>query len=174
MIIELGGTAMQLHKSHEGFKDLVLITAEYLGLDPTIVEKDYWITHSLYHLSKSEYKDIVVFKGGTSLTKCYEDLHRFSEDIDIALLTNGMNKSQVKKTISKIEEVMSASLKHGEFEEERKSGDYRYTQFTYESLFTGALMELHPNIRFELTSFMHPHPFELREVGSFVQRYLSE
>lgn len=174
MIIELGGMAMQLHKSLEDFRDLILLVAEDLGLDPTIVEKDYWITHSLYHLSKSKYKEVVVFKGGTSLTKCYEDLHRFSEDIDIVLLTNGMSKSQVKKTISKIEEVMSESLLPGEFVEERKSGDYRYTQFTYESLFTGALKELYPNIRFELTSFMQPHPFELKEIGSFVQRYLSE
>ena len=110
---------MQLHKSTEDFRDLALITAEYLGLDPTIVEKDYWITHALYHLSKSEYNDVVVFKGGTSLTKCYKDLHRFSEDIDIALLANGMSKSQVKKTISKVEDIMSTGLKLGEFEAEK-------------------------------------------------------
>ena len=60
---------MHLHKSTEDFADLVRISSEYLGLDPTIVEKDYWITHALYHLSKSDYRNLVVFKGGTSLTK---------------------------------------------------------------------------------------------------------
>ena len=170
--IEHGGIAMRLHKNPDDFADLIRITSEYLGLDPTIVEKDYWITHALYHLSKSEYMEKVVFKGGTSLTKCYEDLHRFSEDIDIALLANGMTNSQIKKTIQKVEEVMSFELSPGEFEDERKSGNYRYTQFTYKSMFAGELRELHPNIRFELTSFMHPHPFENREVGTFIELYL--
>lgn len=166
--------AMHLHKNTADFKDLITLTSERLKLDPTIIEKDYWITHALYYLSKSEYKDIVVFKGGTSLTKCYGDLHRFSEDIDIALLANGMNPSQIKRALSKVEKVMKVDLQPGEFKEERKSGDYRYTQFTYQSLFTGSLMELHPNIRFEFTSFMDPDPYETRNMGSFIEQYLSE
>jgi predicted nucleotidyltransferase component of viral defense system len=172
--IELGGMVMKLHRKTEDFVDLIRITSDYQGLDPTIIEKDYWITNALYNLSKSEYKGIVVFKGGTSLTKCYEDLHRFSEDIDIALLANVMTNSQIRKTIQKVEKVMSLDLKPSEFEEERKSGDYRYTQFTYNSLFSGDLRELHPNIRFELTSFMHPHPYGNRYVGTFVEQYLRE
>ena len=80
---------MRLHKRVEDFTDLIRITSEYMNLDPSIIEKDYWITHDLYQLSKSEYKEMVVFKGGTSLTKCYKDLYRFSEDIDIALLQKG-------------------------------------------------------------------------------------
>ena len=174
VVIELGGMGMHLHKSAEDFTDLILITSEHVGLDPTIVEKDYWITLSLYHLSNSDYIDSVVFKGGTSLTKCYEDLHRFSEDIDIALLTNGMSNSQIKKTMSRVEEVMSIELQPDEFEEERKSGDYRYSQFTYNSLFSGELRELHHKIRFELTSFIHPHPHERRKVGTFIEQYLDE
>ncbi len=172
--IELGGTVMKLHRSIEEFKDIILIVSEHQGLDPTIVEKDYWITSALYHLSKSEYKNNVVFKGGTSLTKCYKDLHRFSEDIDIAILANDMTNSKIKKTLQKVEEIMSFELKSNEFDEERKSGDYRYTQFTYDSLFSGKLRELHPKIRFELTSFMHPHPYEHRKVGTFIEQYLNE
>ncbi|MGB3366904.1 MAG: nucleotidyl transferase AbiEii/AbiGii toxin family protein [Acidaminobacteraceae bacterium] len=101
---------MHLHKNTEDFRNLILLTSEKLSLDPTIIEKDYWITHALYHLSKSEYKDKIVFKGGTSLTKCYEDLHRFSEDIDIALLANGMNPSKIRKTLSRVEKVMNLEL----------------------------------------------------------------
>lgn len=86
------------------------------------------VKYALYQLSKSEHKGNVVFKGGTSLTKCYEDLHRFSEDIDIALLTAELNRSQIKKIITKVESVMSLDLQPDEFKEERKSGDYRYTQ----------------------------------------------
>lgn len=89
-------------------------------------------------------------------------------------LAKVMNTSQIKRTLSKVEKVMKADLQSGEFKEERKSGDYRYTQFTYQSLFSGSLMELHPNIRFELTSFMYPEPYEIRKMGSFIEQYLSE
>lgn len=165
---------MHLHKSNDAFTDLIRITSDHIGLDPTIVEKDYWITHALYQLSNSEYKEVVVFKGGTSLTKCYEDLHRFSEDIDIALFTNGMNPSQIKRIMSGVERVMSVELQPREFEEEKKYGNYRYTQFSYDSMFSRELMELHPSIRFELTSFMYPHPFEYKKVGTFIAQYLDE
>lgn len=172
--IELGGTVMRLHKNPDDFSELIRITSDFLRLDPAIVEKDYWITHALYHLSRSKYIEKVVFKGGTSLTKCYEDLHRFSEDIDMALLANGMSGSQIKKTIQHVEEIMSLELSPGGFENERKSGDYRYTQFTYKSMFAGDLRELHPNIRFELTSFMDPQPFEKRKVGTLIEQYLNQ
>lgn len=39
---------MRLHKKVEDFTDLIRITSEYIGLDPAIVEKDYWITYALY------------------------------------------------------------------------------------------------------------------------------
>ena len=93
---------MQLHKMTEDFSDLIRITSEYMNLDPSIIEKDYWITHALYQLSKSAYKEMVVFKGGTSLTKCYKDLYRFSEDIDIALLTEGMSHSKIKRIMTRL------------------------------------------------------------------------
>ena len=74
---------MQLHLNTEDFTDLINLASEYFQLNPLIVEMDYWITHSLFLLSTSVYNEMVVFKGGTSLTKCYTDLHRFSEDIDM-------------------------------------------------------------------------------------------
>ncbi|KAF0091769.1 MAG: hypothetical protein FD141_1558 [Fusobacteria bacterium] len=163
---------LRLHKNTEDFKDLITVTSETLGLDPTIIEKDYWVTHALYRLSKSEYIEHIVIKGGTSLTKGYEDLHRFSEDIDIALLTSNVTNSQIKKIMSKVEKIMSAELSIKLFNDECKSGDYRYTQFSYPSIFMGYLSELHPSIRFEISSFMHPHPYEKKELCSMIGNYL--
>ena len=85
-----------------------------------------------------------------------------------------MSHSKIKRIMTRVEDVMSMGLHPAVFEEERKSGGYRYTQFTYNSLFPGALRELHPNIRFELTSFMHPHPYIRRKAGSFIEQYLVE
>ena len=49
------------------------------------VEKDWWVTQVLRVLFSSEYKDNIVFKGGTSLSKGWHPIERFSEDVDIAI-----------------------------------------------------------------------------------------
>lgn len=57
-----------------------------MGLRPDIVEKDFWVCFMLNHLFHDcKYKDAFVFKGGTSLSKAYHVIERFSEDIDIIL-----------------------------------------------------------------------------------------
>jgi hypothetical protein len=71
-----------LHK-HPQFADLIRIVAEEQGIDPSLVEKDYWIMHCLYGLQKLNMK--FELKGGTSLSKSYKIISRFSEDIDIRI-----------------------------------------------------------------------------------------
>lgn len=55
------------------------------GIREEAVEKDMWVTITLKALFTSKYKDYLIFKGGTSLSKCWKLIERFSEDIDIAL-----------------------------------------------------------------------------------------
>ena len=58
---------------------------------PEIVEKDFWVTLFLdYLFNKSKYKDSFIFKGGTSLSKCFGIIDRFSEDIDLILNWNSI------------------------------------------------------------------------------------
>jgi len=66
------------------FKELIEITASELGIqDPALVEKDYWIMHALWGLRDRNLN--LQLKGGTSLSKGYGCIHRFSEDIDIKI-----------------------------------------------------------------------------------------
>jgi hypothetical protein len=66
--------------------DLFNETAARMGLNPVIVEKDFWVCWILKHLfTITEFSDRLVFKGGTSLSKCFNLIQRFSEDIDIAV-----------------------------------------------------------------------------------------
>ncbi|MCR5629463.1 nucleotidyl transferase AbiEii/AbiGii toxin family protein [Eubacterium sp.] len=61
-------------------------TSEKKGLNLSIVEKDFWVCFMLDHLFHDcKYKDAFVFKGGTSLSKSYHVIERFSEDIDLIL-----------------------------------------------------------------------------------------
>ena len=61
-------------------------TAAKMEMHPSIVEKDFWVCFLLDHLFHDcKYKDMFVFKGGTSLSKSYHVIERFSEDIDLIL-----------------------------------------------------------------------------------------
>ena len=73
---------MRLHEDMEAFLDLVQATSENMDLPQVYIEKDYWVTKALKHLCESNHVNEVVFKGGTSLSKAYRLIDRFSEDID--------------------------------------------------------------------------------------------
>ncbi|WP_269633259.1 nucleotidyl transferase AbiEii/AbiGii toxin family protein [Pelomonas sp. BJYL3] len=65
------------------FAQLVSIVADERGIDPVLVEKDYWIMHCLWGLQSQGFR--FELKGGTSLSKGFGVIHRFSEDIDIRI-----------------------------------------------------------------------------------------
>ena len=69
-----------LHQ-HPEFRDLLRILENETGIQAGLIEKDYWIMHVLYGLKSRGYD--FELKGGTSLSKGYKIIERFSEDIDI-------------------------------------------------------------------------------------------
>src|SRR6266850_4148509 len=69
--------------NHPQFTDLVRIVAQEKAIDPALVEKDYWIMHCLYGLQQLSLK--FELKGGTSLSKGFQIIDRFSEDIDLRI-----------------------------------------------------------------------------------------
>lgn len=62
---------------------MLRIVADQMKVQPVLVEKDYWIMHCLYGLQQMEMA--FELKGGTSLSKGYRIINRFSEDIDIRI-----------------------------------------------------------------------------------------
>jgi predicted nucleotidyltransferase component of viral defense system len=73
-----------LHKRSD-FGDLLNLVASNVGITPTLVEKDYWIMHCLWGLKQQGFQ--FEMKGGTSLSKGFGIIKRFSEDIDIRFET---------------------------------------------------------------------------------------
>lgn len=73
---------MHLYHDKEAFEELIIGASNELHIPANVIEKDYFVTLTLKELS-TNLKDMV-FKGGTSLTKCYQLLDRFSEDIDLS------------------------------------------------------------------------------------------
>ena len=67
-------------------RELFRNTADKMGLNDAIVEKDFWVCFTLDYLFHcSPWKDSITFKGGTSLSKAFHLISRFSEDIDLIL-----------------------------------------------------------------------------------------
>ncbi len=65
------------------FRDLIRVVSNERRILPQLIEKDYWIMHVLYGLAKQGF--VFELKGGTSLSKGYRIIERFSEDIDIRI-----------------------------------------------------------------------------------------
>jgi hypothetical protein len=73
------------------------------GVSPVIIEKDFWVCWLLGVIFESSFRDAIVFKGGTSLSKVFGVINRFSEDIDLSLAPAflGLDEPAATTTLSK-------------------------------------------------------------------------
>jgi Nucleotidyl transferase AbiEii toxin, Type IV TA system len=84
------------------------------NLSPVILEKDFWVCWLLGVLFESEFADSLVFKGGTSLSKVFGVIDRFSEDIDLSLSPEFLNLPEAGATRNQANKWMiSAEAKCG-------------------------------------------------------------
>lgn len=121
-----------LHENREEFKTAVNLASEYFHILPIIAEKDYYVTMILRALSERE--DFIVFKGGTSLSKCHKAIKRFSEDIDITIdskLTQRQMK-KLKESIKAIAEQLRLSIPN--IDETRSRRSYNRYILEYQSV----------------------------------------
>jgi predicted nucleotidyltransferase component of viral defense system len=78
-------------------------TAQKIGLPFQSVEKDWWVTHTLSVIFSMNCAKSIIFKGGTSLSKAWKIIERFSEDVDLALdreflgFSGDLSKTQISK-----------------------------------------------------------------------------
>lgn len=92
--------------SQEDLRILIRNTAQKMGIRESVVEKDFWVSFVLDYLyHKSPWRKALTFKGGTSLSKCFSLIERFSEDIDLILdwrlLGYGLNEPWEKRSRTK-------------------------------------------------------------------------
>lgn len=131
----------------DDFKEIVEIVAEEKGIkNPAIVEKDYFVTEALRDISKQNVD--VIFKGGTSLSKGWGLIKRFSEDVDLYVMP-----AQSKKATEKRLKNMAAGVSgNGAFyRQERTDGinsvarstrHYYYSKFNQEHIASSVLLEI--------------------------------
>lgn len=164
---------MILHHDKKLFEDTIRAASDKLKIIPIFIEKDYWITLALSQLAKSKYADNVVFKGGTSLSKGYGLINRFSEDVDIAVANvNSMSGNKIKTLIRDIEKEMTKELTEKHVEGVSSKGSrFRKSIFEYTSI------EPHNDFNsliVEVNSFANPFPFEKLSIQSFTHTFFSQ
>ena len=167
-------TVMNLHEDTEAFAELVSVAAEKIGLPQVYVEKDYWVTKALKHLSESGHTDVAVFKGGTSLSKVYRLISRFSEDIDLAVFSEGKGDSARKKLLKGVEQATATGLTCLEGDDrEQKGSKYRKTVYEYPRNVEGEEFgQASPELLLEVNASTEPEPFELMELQTIIAEVL--
>ena len=78
---------MKLHLDEKLFRQAIQFTSDQMQILPIYVEKDYWVTVALFSIFNDKIGEDIIFKGGTALSKCYNIIERFSEDIDLVVLS---------------------------------------------------------------------------------------
>lgn len=164
---------MKLHLDDKIFKELIKLTAIELKINRPFVEKDYWITLVLSRLAKSKYVDESVFKGGTSLSKGYNLIERFSEDVDIAIINDkGKTGNEIKTIIRNIEKEITPDLTELQMEGVTSKGSrFRKSLFEYVTTEKG---NSNNKIIVEINSFTNPFPFQRLTIQSFVFDFLMQ
>jgi hypothetical protein len=159
---------MYLHSNdRELFQDVISLTAEKLGTTTDIVEKDYYATMILKILAETKYN--VVFKGGTSLSKAFGVIDRFSEDIDITFAEHlgESRRKRLKYDILKpIEERLGMVIRNWSSIESDK--DYNHYDYYYESAFDHSMGGLMPYVKLETALMSYAFPTVEHTIGNYI------
>lgn len=163
---------MYLHEDREFFKEVIGAASDYTGVSREAVEKDYYVTMILKKLAQTE-ELACVFKGGTSLSKCYRCINRFSEDIDITFterLGEARRKRLKYKIIRPIADELGLIIRNWDSIESDK--DYNAYFFMYVPVVEYPNDAIRPEVKLETALISYAFPTEVKSVGSLCHDYL--
>ena len=157
---------MKLHTFPEEFRELITVVANEKHISESAVERDYYIVMMLKALADSPYAEQCVFKGGTSLSKCYPgSIDRFSEDIDLTFLGMDLSNKACDKAIKKIEAVMSAGAQTEKILQERS--DRSKSMYVW-------FASPEDRVKLEIGSTVRPDPYSRKTVKTYIHEFLEE
>ena len=166
---------------HPDFEQAVLRATEHFrdsGLRPAIIEKDYYVTEALRIIAAND-GEKTIFKGGTSLSKGWDLIERFSEDVDIFLdpmaFSPELGKHAINRELKKLRDSLDAHpaltfLKDGS---QTIGGFGRSDRFIYAQRF-GGRGEVSGQVLVEAGTASGREPTETVELRSYLATFLSE
>ena len=164
---------MLLHHNKAAFEELIILTANHFSLREHQVEKDYYV--SLFLKILNQQKCDIVFRGGTSLSKCYQVINQFSEDIDLSTsrekgFTQGQRK-KIKSLILLTAKKLNMSILNENKIESRK--DFNCYNIRFPNTFQ-IEKDTVPHIIVETMFAYRSYPIINKKVTNFILNYLEE
>lgn len=164
----------------------------------SVIEKDWWVTMVLRALFSLHYADQLSFKGGTSLSKCWNLIKRFSEDIDIAInreylgFAGQLSKTQISDKLRRTSCSFTREKLKADLEKELASSlsidpslfevtvdvtsistvDPEVIKVVYESLFPEETVYLKPVVKVEVSGRSMSEPLESVMINSWIEQYM--
>jgi predicted nucleotidyltransferase component of viral defense system len=166
---------------HPDFRDAVVAASEYFartGLTEQLIEKDYYVTEAL-RIVATRYPTQIIFKGGTSLSKGWQLIERFSEDIDLFLDRDAfvprLGENKTDKQLKTIETEVSQhpGLILLSNESKSKRGIYRYSYFSYSQQFLG-ISAIANRVFLETGTRSGTYPTQSINLSSYIAQFLRE
>lgn len=167
------------------------------GMKPFAVEKDWWVSRTLEIIFRMDIAQYLVFKGGTSLSKAWKLIHRFSEDIDLAIdraffftpqkewskkeITDLRKQAGVYSTTNFFEELKAEFVKKGfnglEFkviEAEDSDQDPRIIEIYYPNIIAQPSEYMLPRVQVEIGCRSLREPFSDRTFGALIDEVYAD
>lgn len=167
------------------------------GMKAFAVEKDWWVSRTLEIIFKMDIAKHLVFKGGTSLSKAWKLINRFSEDIDLAIdkefffiSGRGWSKKEITKLRKEAGSYSTGTFFEALKEEFRKKGfnelhykvvdtgesdqDPRILEIYYHNIVTADSEYILPKIQIEVSCRSLREPFTVQSFGSFVDEFYAD
>lgn len=161
---------MFLHEDKELFEELIRLTAHEYKLSAAVTEKDYYVTMVLKSIAAND--PDIIFKGGTSLSKCYKIIRRFSEDIDLNIKTEQKPTEGQRRKLkhSVVEAAQNIGLQVINKDETHSRRDFNRYEIGYEPVFLSEFLK--QNVICETAVFFRAYPTVDLEADCFIYRYL--
>jgi hypothetical protein len=166
---------------HPDFDQAILQAADHFtprGLRPALIEKDYYVTASL-RIIAAGWQGRAIFKGGTSLSKGWSLIDRFSEDIDLFLdpqaFPSALGKNAIDRELKKIRDAIAVGVPMQFLKDESSTigGFGRSDRFSYPTKFAG-VGEVAPKVLLEAGIASGRQPTADVPLNSYLAQFLIE
>lgn len=164
---------MNLHQNKDIFSDIIAEVSFSRGIPEQFIEKDYYVSLLLRKIVDSY--PSVVFKGGTSLSKCYGLIDRFSEDIDISVHYSVNINDKVRRELKEkiVNAISNVQLDLVNLSDIKTRSNFNQYKIGFPSV-SATIEGLRDYLLVETYLFLKPFPYETREVSNYIYDYLIE
>lgn len=162
---------MKLDNNENEFLEYINLTSNDTGFSKYLIEKDFFVTKLLNEANK-KIKGLV-FKGGTSLSKCFKIIDRFSEDIDLSLNNEFFSQKYKRNAVRVMVDIIEGlgfKLLNKDKIIKHTHGTYNCFEIEYPSCFKSKFNK--PLILLELVYIERTYPTEIKEANSYIGEFL--